>query len=301
MPEMRDTADAFLTAYNTEGRDAVGYPYGQLPQYPVDEIPMAETAYGSTFGHSQDDDAWEQGLGRTDPRRMAQFRRWLWLLPPVERRIVKRELRNDPKRMMSLLEPMIVRPNFRDLVSKSALKAVANEFDPKLYPETSGYWPVLRQAVKKTTTDTVEYIGQFIEKLSPDERLAALEKLMLGGAGVSGFGDDPATPTDTTGGFWGSLVTGITQAAAAIYGARLQSQTAKDIAKMQEESARRQAELQAKLAAAQAAMIPAAPGAAPGVPGAPGVPPAAEGGIPLPLVIGGVATAGLVAYLALRG
>jgi len=47
---MRDSVDSFLTAYTSEGSDPVGYPYGQIPEYSTDDIPMAETAYGATFG-----------------------------------------------------------------------------------------------------------------------------------------------------------------------------------------------------------------------------------------------------------
>ena len=343
---MRDSVDSFLTAYTHEGSDPVGYPYGDLPQYTPDDIPMAETAYGAGFG--------DLGRHRHRGHRGRGFGPWGWgpgwgypyypypfevvgtivesepiildeagemrkqeeeekkkkdktmkdipsftvkrlhdvaaQLPATERRMFMRELQDAKfavyiSRFLSAADPV-------QAIRDDALRAVANEFTPRMYPLTRGYWNYLRGVAGKVASDTVKMIEKQVKGMSPEQRIATARKYQdVGMSGGSGLG-------------WvEELIAGVAKAAGSIYAVKLTSDAAKDIAKIQAEAAARQAELQVKMAQAQIAMQQAGgvPGVTPGVvPSKPFVSAEGVAGIPWWGVIAGAGVLGVGVYLATK-
>lgn len=338
MAEMRDSVDSYLTAYTSEGSDPVGYPFGQLPQYSTDDIPMAQTAYGATFGDLGRHRHRHHGGGRGpgpgwwgpwpwyqpfevagaivqpepvildesgEPQRDEDEKKkkaegvkglssfgdigpWLQLLPLTEQKLVKKELANDQKRMMAVIGPLMGRDDFRNALIDSALRAVANEFDPTVYPEMAGYWPILRVAAHQIASDTETQINKMVEGMGPVERLALLSNVS---SGMSGLGEDAAPD------IWSTLIPVIGGLVTNVVTTRIKTDAAKDVERMRTQAATQQVALQTTMEQARAAMASAA-GAM--TAGAKSVLSAEVAGIPLPLLAGGVVAAGLIAYLALK-
>lgn len=296
---MRDSVDSFLTAYTHEGSDPVGYPYGDLPQYTPDDIPMAETAYGAGFGdlgrhrhhghhHGRGrgfgpwgygpgwgypyypypfevvgtivesepiilDEAGEMRKDEEEKKKKDKTMKDLpsfavkrlhdvaVQLPVTERRMFMRELQDTKfavyiSRFLSAADPV-------QAIRDDALRAIANEFTPRMYPLTRGYWNYLRGVAGKVASDTVKMIEKQVAGMSPEERIATARKYQeVGMSGGSGLG-------------WvEELITGVATAAGSIYIAGVVSGANKDIAKIQAAAAVKQAELQLKMAQAQIAM-----------------------------------------------
>jgi hypothetical protein len=295
---MRDSEDAFLTAYYGTGLDAgtdpVGYPFGMVPEFSNDDIPMAETAYGAGFGD----------LGRpTGHKPLRRYRRLMEMvesLPMQESKTVRAELDEHPG-FVHFLQRFVGVPEGLKRLRRSALRAILNEFDPSQYPGMVGHWKVLRRTVRKVAKDIGAEIMEKVKTMTPRQRFDYAHELLTKAQGVSGFeGMD----------FWAQLATTVAGAASSIYGAKVQSTAAKDIAKIQAESAARQADLQMKmaqatLAAQQASQVAAQQaGQVPGAPGLPGgraVPDGTILGIPtVPAIIGGITILGLGIFLLMK-
>jgi hypothetical protein len=307
---MRDSVDSYLTAYTHDGFDPVGYPYGQVPEYSTDDIPMAETAYGATFGDlghrrhhhhhghrgpgpgwwgwgpgwpgwgwpypelvgvvvppdpvvldesgggtfDEEDKKKEKGTSGLSSFVMKRLHEVARDLPQAERKMFLAEIK-DPGFVAYIARYLHGHDPVRDIMD-DALRAVANEFNPRLYPMTRGHWKHLRGVAKTLTVDIAKMIDKQVEGMPLERKLAVYEKFREAGmAGGSGLG-------------WvDALVSTIAGAAGSIYSAKLQSSTAKDIAKIQATAATKQVELQTKMAQAQMAMQQAQMAPAPGAPG----------------------------------
>jgi len=334
MAEMRDSVDSYLTAYTSEGSDPVGYPFGQLPQYSTDDIPMAETAYGATFGdlgrhrhhhhgggrgpgpgwwgpwpwyqpfevagaivqpepvildesgepQRDEDEKKKKGLSSFAMNRLHEVARQL---PLAERRMFLVEI-EDPSFVAYISRFLTAADPVREVMN-DALRAISNEFNSRSYPTTRGYWNYLRGMARKLTVDIPRMIGESVEGMSPERRIAAFEKLRdTGLSGGSGMG-------------WvEELIGSVTQATGALLGAKLQADAAKDIAKIQAQAQAQQTELAAKMAQAQIAMQQAQ--MTPGAPGyvAPRAPETKVLGVPWWAALLGVVAVGGGAYALTR-
>lgn len=161
-------------------------------------------------------------------------------IPEVDRNVVAAEASADPAFCARLSRVMKTDPNWVHTISDSAKKAIANELDPKKFPESHGMWPKLRELSRimvAKITSTVSRSG------SPE--VAAKAVSGLGGLGDLGQWDIVA-----------SLVGAIGGAATSIYSAKLQTDTQKKIAQMQLDAQRAQITAQQNIAASQAAMNP---------------------------------------------
>jgi hypothetical protein len=324
----------------------VGYPFGQTPEYGTDDIPMAETAYGATFGdlgrhgrhrhhhhgpHGPGPGWWggygpgwgwpypypelvgaviprepvildEDGGGTFDDEEKKKGKGVEGLssfvmkrlhdaakgLPKAERRMFLVEL-SDPSFVAYIARFLNYADPVREIMD-DALRAVSNEFNPRSYPVTRGYWNHLRGMAKKLTVDISKMIDRQVDGMTPERKLAVYRKFQE--AGLSGGGGL---------GWVDALVSTIASAAGGLYSAKIQATTAKDIAKIQATAATQQADLQAKMAQAQIAMQQRASG----TPGAPGYAPSGGDGKilgmpPLAVAIGGAAVLGLGIFILTR-
>lgn len=273
---MRDSVDAYLTAYNTEGSDAVGYPYGQLPQYPLTDIPM------SGFADFTDDVLARMGES--------------------ERKLIAQELATSDsfkKHFSNLLrasDPV-------KAIGEDAMKAVVNEFNSKDYPETKGQWQVLRGTIRNVVGNIHSMLVESAKDLTPSERQRLIDSITAGDFTSIGLGADAAAPVPAAGGdFLSSLIGTLGTSLTTIYGAQLQAHAAQNIAQINAQSAQNQAaaaqqtaQLQQQMAAAQAAMS----GGSSSV--SSGFMTGTVGGIPTwALAAGGVGIVGLILLMALK-
>lgn len=147
---------------------------------------------------------------------------------PDDRRLISAEAAADPA-FARKLSAMLSGPDGEKAVVMYARRAVLNELDPSLYPETRGQWPKLRSAVSKLIVELPRAITDAIDRMPLEERTRALEELskVKSVGEVLGLGDL---------GQWeiiGSLVGAVAGAATSIYNTKLQTDTAKQIANMQ--------------------------------------------------------------------
>jgi gas vesicle protein len=155
-----------------------------------------------------------------------------------DRELIRSEAEADPvfaKRLWVTLSM----PDGEKRVALSARKAVANEFDPKLYPETRETWKKLRATVR----DLVEFAANSVRGIDfgPEIRKAAVSRLH--GLGELGQWD-----------IIGSIVGAVAGAASNIYTANLQASTTRQIQSEQLAAQMAQIQAQESMARAQAAM-----------------------------------------------
>lgn len=169
---------------------------------------------------------------------------------PDDRLLIKREADADPafgRRLLTILQS----PDGEEKVATFAKMAALNEIDPRQFPETAGSWPKLRAATRQLVAELPNAIITHIEGMPLEERLAAIQaiengdsfpfaKLSLGELGQ-----------------WdiiGSIVGAVAGAATSVYNNKLQTDTARQIAKMQLEAQQAQINAQISMANAQQAM-----------------------------------------------
>lgn len=154
-----------------------------------------------------------------------------------DRALIEDEAAADPAfaRRLQLTLPL---PDGEKRIALSARKAVANELDPKLYPETRGMWKRLRATVK----DLVQFTSESIRGVdfNPQIRKAAISR--LNGLGELGQWD-----------IIGSIVGAVAGAASNVYTANLQAQTTQKIQQQQLAAQMAQLQAQESMTRAQAA------------------------------------------------
>jgi hypothetical protein len=150
------------------------------------------------------------------------------------------------------LAAMIERPNGLKLIDESAARAVLNELDGRSFPESRGEWPVLRKRFNILIRDVARDIQKSVDALTLDEKADILNAYAKGGVQVvvRPLGEYPVESL----GQWEAIVGAIAGAASSIYGARVQSSTQKEIAKIQAATEARSLEAQMTLAKAQMAL-----------------------------------------------
>ncbi|MDD5305481.1 MAG: hypothetical protein PHS14_20465 [Elusimicrobia bacterium] len=141
----------------------------------------------------------------------------------------------------------------RDL-SIWARKVIANQLNPRMYPETKGEWPVLRRQTTAIAESMPSIVEKLVERMPLSEKMAAVRAIADGDTPqlvMAGLGD--------LGQFEiiGSLIGAAAGAASSIYGARVTASAQKDIAKIQANAAMQSASAQVAIANAQAAITQA--------------------------------------------
>lgn len=177
----------------------------------------------------------------------------LQTIPEADRRILLEETEGDPSfcgKVMAAAKS----PDFAHKISESAKRAIANELNPKLFPESKGSWPKLRARVRDLMETVPAAIDKAVAKLTLKEKLAIVRKIAAGqvpAQGVAGLGEL---------GQWdiiGSLVGAVSGAAASVYNAKVTAEAQEDIAKLQATAAMQGAQAQMAIASANAAIAQA--------------------------------------------
>lgn len=151
------------------------------------------------------------------------------------------------RRISSLLR----QPGGERTVAISARKAIANQLDPKMYPETRGQWMVLRRKTMQVAAAMPAIVDQMVAKMPLSAKLEAVRAISRGEkptmvlAGIGELGQFEIL---------GSIIGSIAGAGASIYGSKVTSSAQKDIAKIQADAAIQSAQAQVAIANAQAAI-----------------------------------------------
>ncbi|MGH8895483.1 MAG: hypothetical protein ACRDZ4_00325 [Egibacteraceae bacterium] len=228
----------------------------------------------------------------------------------LDRRLIADEVRESAA-FGKRLATMLARPGGEQLVVLSAKKAVANEFNPRLFPESRGEWTALRRRALAVVRAIPDIVEKEIDKLPFARKMQMVHAIARGEqpvleARLPGMGD--LGFLDIVLGLAGTLA----GAASNIYSASITASAQKQIAAMQAKVAQQDIDAQmaivqaqqainaAKVAQAQQAAVAA--GAVPAAPGGFVQTLTADVGIGIPLwgLIAGVAGLGLVLYLKFR-
>lgn len=173
------------------------------------------------------------------------------LLTDIDHRQLSEEAAANPA-FGRKLAAMIDRPDGLKRIDESAMKAVLNELDGRSFPGSKGEWPVLRKRLNTLVRDVARDIQKSVDSLSLPDKVRMLETYARGGIQVYAepLGEYPVESL----GQWEAIVGAIAGAASSIYGAKLQSSTQTQIAKIQAASEMKSLEMQMTLAKAQMAM-----------------------------------------------
>ncbi len=168
---------------------------------------------------------------------------------PDDRLLIRREASADP-RFARKVAQMLREPDGEEKVAIFAKQAILNELDPRQFPETRGYWTLLRTTARKIVDELPAAIARGVAKMTPAEREHAAQMVKAGGTPllVPNIGE--------LGQFEiiGSLVGAVAGAASSIYGNYLMTSTQKQIASMQLDAQQKQLDAQIAMANAQIAM-----------------------------------------------
>lgn len=170
----------------------------------------------------------------------------------IDRRLISEEMEANPsfgKRLAATLR----RPNGERLVALSAKKAIANEFDPTLFPESSGEWVRLRKHATELVKSIPGIVEREIDQLPFDTKMEMVRRIargehptiMIGHEGMGDLGQFEIIA---------SLIGSVAGAASSIYGAKVTTSAQKDIAKIQAETAMKDLNTQMQIANAQQAI-----------------------------------------------
>ncbi len=174
-----------------------------------------------------------ENLGETAPACAIPLDK-LSQIPAEDRQIVIDEANADPAFCEKLVRLMATNADWAHLVANSAKETIVNELDPSRFGHRAGMWRKLRERLRALLKD----VPGLVQKL---ERYRAA-------------GRQPGL------GQWdiiGSLVGAIGGAAASIYGAKITTDTQKDLAKIQADAAIKAAQSQLATAQAQQALYAA--------------------------------------------
>lgn len=151
-----------------------------------------------------------------------------------DRALIEEEAATDPV-FAKRLKVTLAFPDGEKRIAISARKAIVNELNPDLYPETCGLWKRLRFVVR----DLMQFVGDSVHGI---ELEAAIRKEAV--SRLSGLGD--------LGQF--EIIGQLIGAVANVYSARIQSSAAKEIASEQLAAQMAQIQAQESMARAQTAM-----------------------------------------------
>ena len=173
----------------------------------------------------------------------------------TDRRQISEEIAANPP-FGARIKAMLRDPDGERLVALSAQKAVANEFNPRLYPETKGQWVTLRRRAVELARSLPDVIDRELERVPFAEKMRIVRAIAAGRrpsveVSVAGLGD--------LGQFEiiGTIVSSIAGAASTVYTNRVTTSAQKDIAKIQATTAMKDLDTQIKLAEAQKAVAAA--------------------------------------------
>jgi len=171
-----------------------------------------------------------------------------------DRQILTEEAMADPvfgEELISALQ----QPDGQKTVALSAGRAVANEFNPKLYPEMKGKWPLLRKLFVQVAKEFPDIAEKEIDKIPFDTKVKLVKEIASGKTPIGmaafsdlGQGDFGLGQIITT--IAGSLI----QAGGSVYNALLAKRTQTDINKIQLSGQLAIAGAQVKIAEAQQAV-----------------------------------------------
>lgn len=172
----------------------------------------------------------------------------------LDRRLISEEIESNPsfrKRVAAVLQ----HPGGERLVSLSAKKSIANEFDPKMYPETRGEWPLLRKRAVELARALPGIVEAEIDKLPLATKMEMVRAVARGEQPIIRVGVEGGGFSDLGQAFdVGGIFSGLFGAVSSIYGARVTASAQKDIAKIQAGVAMKDLQTQITLANAQTAI-----------------------------------------------
>lgn len=173
------------------------------------------------------------------------------LLTSIDHRQFQEEAEADPA-FGRKLQRMLEQPDGTRKVDESAMRAILNELNPRDYPGSRGEWKVLRRRFRAVLRGVKEQLDQEFSNLPLHRRVEKLESYTRRGVRVSPqrLGEYPVESL----GQWEAIVGAVAAAATSVYSAKLQSQTAKELAKIQQAGEMRQLEANMTLARAQMAL-----------------------------------------------
>lgn len=176
------------------------------------------------------------------------------LFTAMDQRQILDEIRENPefgKRLQRMLHNRLG----PEMISRSAKRAALNELDPGSARESKGEWITLRRRIREIVRSVDHAINRGTRGLSLAQKTALLRRIADGGGIDLQLGAEaPATATTGSGDIWGGIASAIANVATGIYGAKIASDTQKDIAKIQSRTATQQAAYQGQIAQAQAAL-----------------------------------------------
>ena len=172
---------------------------------------------------------------------------------PDDRTLIKREAHAD-SRFAKKVGAMLREPDGERKVAEFAKAAVLNEFDPQLFPETVGYWNLLRKSIRKVTDELPRAISATVSRMTPEQFASAKAAAKAGK--VPGFDPRMLGEMGDLGQFEiiGSIVGSLVQAGANVYGSYLQNRTQQQLAQMQFDAQQAQLNAQMNMARAQQAI-----------------------------------------------
>lgn len=179
----------------------------------------------------------------------------LSLFGEMDRKQIAEEMAANP-RFAKRLGVMLAQPDGKRLVTLSAMRAVANAFNPALYPDSKGEWITLRRRALELARALPSIVEGEVEKMPFERKMDVVRAIAAGGGvdvavGVDGLADlgfiDILAP----------IVSSIAGAAANVYGAKVTASAQKDIAKIQAQAAMKDLETQMSIANAQQAIAAA--------------------------------------------
>lgn len=176
--------------------------------------------------------------------------------PSIDQRMILDEIEENPK-FGKVLTAWLHTPGGADKIGHSAKRSILNELDGS-YPESKGEWITLRRRLRVILRDLPAEINKQVSRMSLTQKTAALRAYAYGGDI-----DFQLSQLDF-GSILGGVLSSAASAGASIYGAKLQSDTQKQIATIQATSVANQAAAQVQIANAQAALVAAQQKAASG-------------------------------------
>jgi hypothetical protein len=174
----------------------------------------------------------------------------------LDRRLISEEIDADPsfgRRIVAALD----QPGGGRAVSLSAKKAVANEFDPTMFPESRGEWPMLRKRAVQLARALPDIVETEIDKLPFEIKMEMVRRIArgeqptvrIGIQGMDGLGQLDLAIS--------GIISSIAGAASSIYGAKVVASAQKSIANIQAQTAMKDLQTQITIANAQQAIAQA--------------------------------------------
>lgn len=153
----------------------------------------------------------------------------------ADQQLIAEECQADPA-FCARVQATLSLPNGPAILAASARRAVANEFNPSVYPETAGTWNQLRAAVRST-----------VNEISTQMSLPAVQKATMKGLGNLG--------QDDIGSIIGPIISAVAGAAGAVASAEVTASAQRQIASETISANEALIQAQEAEAASQAAMV----------------------------------------------